>query len=287
MALITISGFPCSGKSTRALQLQQDFLARLSSPEYTGPKLRVIIVDDESNHVPRSVYDSSISEKSGRANIYSAVTRNLGTDTIVICDSPNYIKGFRYQMYCAAREAHARVCTLHIATPPEVCREWHEKRGECSYKPETFDNLIMRFEEPSSMVRWDSPLFTIPYIDPLPLDAIWATITTGAKAPPTAAVLAPPKPPPNTLQILTSTTSAITTALLAHVNATPGSSGFVVPSPPARQAGELRVRLPMKRVTLSEMQRLKRHRAAGVGGADEVAVKFVGFLEATWDTAGD
>jgi protein KTI12 len=173
MALITISGFPCSGKSTRALQLQEDFLARLSSPEYTGPKLRVIIVDDESNHVPRSVYDSelartnaagqvrrahtsdSISEKSGRANIYSAVTRNLGPDTIVICDSPNYIKGFRYQMYCAAREAHARVCTvsitgqggnrrgsrlmgkLHIATPPEVCREWHEKRGECSYKPET------------------------------------------------------------------------------------------------------------------------------------------------------
>jgi protein KTI12 len=158
----------------------------------------------------------------------------------------------------------------------------------------------MRFEEPSSMVRWDSPLFTIPYTDPLPLDAIWATITTGAKAPPTAAVLAPPKPPPNTLQILTSTTSAITAALLAHVNAAPGSSDFVVPSPPARQAGELRVRLPMKRVTLSEMQRLKRQfegvqikahssnsRAAGVGGADEVAVKFVGFLEATWDTAGD
>jgi hypothetical protein len=40
------------------------------------------------------------------------VTRHLGPDTIVICDSPNYIKGFRYQMYCAAREAHARVCTV-------------------------------------------------------------------------------------------------------------------------------------------------------------------------------
>lgn len=26
---------------------------------------------------------------------------------------------------------------LHIATPPEMCREWHGKRGECSYKPET------------------------------------------------------------------------------------------------------------------------------------------------------
>jgi protein KTI12 len=157
----------------------------------------------------------------------------------------------------------------------------------------------MRFEEPSSMVRWDSPLFTIAYTEPLPLDAIWATITTGAKAPPTAAVLAPARPPPNTLQIMTSTTSAITTALLAHINANTAATDFMIPSPPARNSGELRIRLPMKRVTLSEMQRLKRQfeavqvkahasggRAAGVGGADEVAAKFVGFLEATWDTGG-
>lgn len=59
------------------------------------------------------------------------------------------------------------------------------------------------------------------------------------------------------------------------------------------------MKLPMKRVTLSEMQRLKRqfegvqikahasgNRYAGVGGVKEVAAKFVGFLEATWDTAG-
>jgi protein KTI12 len=58
MALVTISGFPCSGKSTRALQLKEDFQARLFAPGYTGPQLSVIIVDDESNHVDRSVYDS-------------------------------------------------------------------------------------------------------------------------------------------------------------------------------------------------------------------------------------
>lgn len=61
----------------------------------------------------------SIAEKSGRANLFAAVTRSLGPGTITICDSLNYIKGFRYQMYCAAREAHARVCTVglsHIET---------------------------------------------------------------------------------------------------------------------------------------------------------------------------
>lgn len=46
----------------------------------------------------------------------------------------------------------------------------------------------MRFEEPSSMVRWDSPLFTIAYDEEPPYDAIWESITKGAKAPPTAAV---------------------------------------------------------------------------------------------------
>jgi len=32
--------------------------------------------------------------------------------TIVILDSLNYIKGFRYQLYCAAKEAGVRVCTV-------------------------------------------------------------------------------------------------------------------------------------------------------------------------------
>jgi len=56
--------------------------------------------------------EASLAEKPGRANLFSNLTRNLGPESVVICDSLNYIKGFRYQMYCAAREAHARVCTV-------------------------------------------------------------------------------------------------------------------------------------------------------------------------------
>lgn len=57
MALVTITGFPCSGKSTRAQQLKQYFAKRLKEPEYDGPALEVVVVDDESSHVPRSTYD--------------------------------------------------------------------------------------------------------------------------------------------------------------------------------------------------------------------------------------
>ena len=45
----------------------------------------------------------------------------------------------------------------------------------------------MRYEEPSSMVRWDSPLFTVPWIDEdVPIDDIWKAITEGNVKPPNA-----------------------------------------------------------------------------------------------------
>ena len=49
------------------------------------------------------------------------------------------------------------------------------------------DNLFMRYEEPSSMVRWDSPLFTVPWTDDdVPADDIWRAITEGTVKPPNA-----------------------------------------------------------------------------------------------------
>lgn len=59
----------------------------------------------------------------------------------------------------------------------------------------SFDNLIMRFEEPSSMARWDSPLFAISWDDDLEgvshttLDDLWLAVTQGVKKGPTAAVV--------------------------------------------------------------------------------------------------
>ncbi|WVO14855.1 hypothetical protein L204_102494 [Cryptococcus depauperatus] len=296
MALITISGYPCSGKSTRAEQLGKYFQKRLSEPGYDGPQLEVVIISDESSHVPRTTYDSSAQEKPGRASLFSNINRSLASDTITIVDSANYIKGFRYQMYCAAREAHARVATVHVIAPPEKCREWHEKRGECSYKPATFENLIMRYEEPSSMVRWDSPLFSLPWDEDPPFEDIWNAIIKGDKKPPTSAVLQRNKRPPNTLQVLTQTTSQINASLLSHLNSFPESTTFPMPSPPAPSPQMLH--LPPRRVNLSELQRLKRQfeavqtkaqasggvAASGTWTEGDVAIGYVRFLEQVWET---
>lgn len=84
----------------------------------------------------------------------------------------------------------------------ELCKEWNLNRTDGkAYASETsvlsksstghakplcrLDNLLMRYEEPSSMVRWDSPLITIPWIDEdIPADDIWKAATEGNVKPP-------------------------------------------------------------------------------------------------------
>lgn len=70
----------------------------------------------------------SKAEKPARAALFTAATRSLRPDAITIVDSANYIKGYRYQLYCAAREAGVRVATIRIAAPPAQCAEWHAAR---------------------------------------------------------------------------------------------------------------------------------------------------------------
>jgi len=115
MALITISGYPSSGKSRRVTQLQGYLTTQLQCPMYEGPYHTIEVISDDTVDLERSVYDESRSEKPARGTLFTAVLRALTPDKIVILDSLNYIKGFRYQLYCAARESKARVCTASLS----------------------------------------------------------------------------------------------------------------------------------------------------------------------------
>lgn len=52
----------------------------------------------------------------------------MSKDTIVIADSLNYIKGYRYQLWCEAKAAGVRCLTVHTAVPEEDCRQWNRNR---------------------------------------------------------------------------------------------------------------------------------------------------------------
>lgn len=57
MALITVTGYPCSGKSKRAQQLKDHLESKLIDPEYRGPTLKVVLLSDDNLNLSRSVYD--------------------------------------------------------------------------------------------------------------------------------------------------------------------------------------------------------------------------------------
>jgi protein KTI12 len=109
----------------------------------------------------------------------------------LIVDALNYIKGYRYQMWCFAKEMETPMCVVHVGTPIEQCKlvnarrlkggkeetggvEWAGEDNEEAYEPEVFENLIYRYEEPNGMNRWDSPLFTVLWGDgEPPVQNIW------------------------------------------------------------------------------------------------------------------
>lgn len=255
MALIIVSGLASSGRSNRSALIKEELEHRIkdaaSSSSSSSLQLpnRVVIVSDKDVHVARSAYSSQRTEKPARASYLSAVTRALGKDTIVIADGGAglNIKGFRYQLWCAAREVGVRCLSVHVHAPPQVCKFWNNKRrqqegSEASYDDATLDDLLMRFEEPNAMTRWDSPLIIVPTIlssntsseskqpleaaesieesqivvEPIPFDEIWDAATKGSvnKAP---EVVAPTRSTTaNYLSILESTTQTVVACILQH-----------------------------------------------------------------------
>ncbi|KAK1288957.1 hypothetical protein QJS10_CPB19g00088 [Acorus calamus] len=158
MALVVICGQPCSGKSTAATALAGALAA-------VDPKPTIRIVDESSLHLGRNPsYANMNAEKNLRGVLRSEVDRSLSRDSILIVDSLNNIKGYRYELWCLARAAGIRYCVLHCDTEENQCRKWNTERrddGESSYDENIFEDLVRRFEKPDRRNRWDSPLFEL------------------------------------------------------------------------------------------------------------------------------
>ena len=60
--------------------------------------------------IKNEAYKDMISEKMTRGYLKSNVEKLIQAGQIVIFDSMNYIKGFRYELYCLARAAKTTNC---------------------------------------------------------------------------------------------------------------------------------------------------------------------------------
>ncbi|VAI39210.1 unnamed protein product [Triticum turgidum subsp. durum] len=142
MALVVMCGQPCSGKSEAAACLAAAL--RSSVPDVT-----VRVIDESSLHLGRNEsYKDMVVEKNLRGVLRSEVDRSVSRDGIIIVDSLNNIKGYRYELWCLARASGIRYCV-------------RQEKGEPSYDSNIFEDLARRFERPDSRSRWDSPLFEL------------------------------------------------------------------------------------------------------------------------------
>ncbi|MCJ1390559.1 hypothetical protein MMC18_003419 [Xylographa bjoerkii] len=263
MPLILLSGYPSSGKTHRAQQLFSDFTARIASssdPRHT--RFTVIQINDQSLGLSRDVYREAKTEKDARATAYSAVKRALGKECIVLCDGLNYIKGFRYQMYCEAKAVGTGSCVVHVGTPIPKCREINARllansAVDGGYAEDIFENLVFRYEEPNGMTRWDSPLFTIPYEDEgPPSKAIWeAMVGSDGKArvvKPNLATVLTPATESDYLYELDKTTQEILQTIITWQRDHPGEGGGDI------NLAKGTVELPASPLSLPRLQRLRR-----------------------------
>ncbi|XP_053319231.1 protein KTI12 homolog [Spea bombifrons] len=243
MPLVVLCGFPCSGKSRRAGEL-------LEHLEKMGRK--VCIVGDHALGLDRNaVYADSRNEKEVRGTLRAAVERKLNKEDVVILDSLNYIKGYRYELYCLIKHVQTPHCLIHCLTSPETSSTWNQQREQSErYTQEIFDALVQRFEAPDSRNRWDSPLFTLHMDDELPVEPICNAIFHRKAPPPNQSTQTQPLSSTNFLHELDKVTQEVVSAILnAQKTSIPGD---VIVVPGATE----RIVLP-RILNMSELRRLR------------------------------
>ncbi|MCJ1366826.1 hypothetical protein MMC16_005956 [Acarospora aff. strigata] len=263
--LILITGYPSSGKTHRAFQLVAYLQEKITTsllPQVTG--LKVHHVSPHSLGLSRQAYAEARTEKDARAAEYSAVKRVLGRDTIVVADGLNYIKGYRYQLYCEAKAVQTASCVVHVGTPVEKCREINKRIIEDpavdgGYEEAVFENLVYRYEEPNGMTRWDSPLFTVVYDDPEPpFEQIWEAIMGSEGAGKTVkanlATVKKPAAESDYLYELDKVTQEIVTIILDWQKDHPGEGGGELSLSDLNES----IELPASPVSLPQLQRTRR-----------------------------
>ncbi len=140
--LLIITGLPCSGKTHRAQQIAADLRAYISSDPASSKRTVQIIPShhasaDEPYDADKpptaeslrdQTYNTAAQEKTARAAEFSAIKRAVSKDNIVIADGLNYIKGYRYQLWCEAKAVGTRCCVVQVATQEDESKQWNRER---------------------------------------------------------------------------------------------------------------------------------------------------------------
>ncbi|XP_056273552.1 protein KTI12 homolog [Pseudoliparis swirei] len=245
MPLIVMCGYPSSGKTRRAEELKVCFERNTDR--------KVHVVGDGALGVERNtVYADSQKEKNVRASLKAEVERKLNKDDVVIFDSLNYIKGYRYELFCLIKHAQTPHCLVYCLTSDEMSSTWNTSRDAAEqYNQDILDALVLRFEAPDSRNRWDSPLFTILKDDSLPFEDISDALFKRKAPKPNKSTQSQPLSSSNFLYELDKMTQDV---LMAIFNSQKTSvPGDLIPVPGATEKIEL-----TQSINMAELRKLRR-----------------------------
>jgi tRNA uridine 5-carbamoylmethylation protein Kti12 len=165
MPCLIITGHPSAGKTT---------LAHLFAERARARNLACLIINEASTSPGRTqaaCYATSYDEKKSRGALKAAFDRAVAasreTNTLVILDSLNYIKGFRYELYCISKAVGERHGVIWVLNDVSLVQQWNALRRQSSADSEAFysdallQELMQRYEPPDSRNRWDQPLYRV------------------------------------------------------------------------------------------------------------------------------
>ncbi|EME30024.1 Protein KTI12 [Galdieria sulphuraria] len=156
MPLIVLCGYPLSGKTTFARKLESICEQK---------KVACFSKSDGDLNEPRDLlYRDSKAEKTTRARLRTEIERVLDKESLVICDSLNYIKGYRYELFCLARSLNTQYALVFCISSREQVMQRNyllkQENGDY-YSDEVLRGLMERFEPPLSENRWERPPFVV------------------------------------------------------------------------------------------------------------------------------
>lgn len=177
MPSLILTGHACTGKTTFATLLSKRAKAHTS-----GLIQEVVIINEKSARPDKTLfecYSTSKEEKLTRSALKSEFDKYVVGDkkTLVILDSMNYIKGFRYELHLVSKAVGEKHAVIWLLCGEDVAKKWNDRRrmkggkidGEIHegddkgyfYTEEMMDELMQRYEPPDQRNRWDRPLYRV------------------------------------------------------------------------------------------------------------------------------
>merc|ERR1711953_438590 len=247
MPLIILTGFPASGKTSTAVKIQEFFKQK---------EKEVVVVSEEQllgGLDKNGVFADSKHEKEVRGRLKSEVVRLLSKENVVICDGLNYIKGFRYELYCASKNIKTTQVTVQCDLSQEDAQHFNgEREASAQYSEDILSQLIQRYEAPISSNRWDSPLFLVLRDGQVDCDGIYDALFKKKPPAPNQSTQNAPLSSTNFVYELDKQTQAVISAVM-DAQKTSGGAASEIFVPGAREKVYLK-----RNYTLPELARTKR-----------------------------